>query len=172
MNCKVIKKWQPPHFYINLPPFQVYPSFLAKTFEPLPKWLNFWEVLPPPSPPLIRGRGGPTMPTDPHINCRIILWLFFTKYNIQKFNLLSKTDISKTAWINPWCCFAFLEQVACQYWLYHFFLFLLASILEKVIAKTKWFSHKNWYWLNFDLWFTVHGKSAYFFKFLYFVSVE
>ena len=32
--------------------------------------------------------------------CRMILWSFSTKYNIQKLNLLSKTDISTTAWIN------------------------------------------------------------------------
>ena len=31
LNCKVVKKWQAPHFYIN-PPFQVYPPFLAKSF--------------------------------------------------------------------------------------------------------------------------------------------
>ena len=31
--------------------------------------------------------------------------IFITKYNIRKLNLLSKMDISKTAWINPciWC---------------------------------------------------------------------
>ena len=30
VNCKVIKKWQPPHFYIAPPPlpFQGYPPFL------------------------------------------------------------------------------------------------------------------------------------------------
>ena len=42
-----------------------------------------------------------TLP-DPHLHCRTNLWLFFEKFNIQKLNLLSKTDISKTAWINPW----------------------------------------------------------------------
>ena len=26
-----------------------------------------------------------------------------TLYNVQKLNLCSKTDISKTAWINAWC---------------------------------------------------------------------
>ena len=31
-----------------------------------------------------------------------ILPSFLTKYNIRKLNLLSKTDISKTAWINTW----------------------------------------------------------------------
>ena len=49
-----IKKWQPPPSLHQhpLPPFQVYPSFLAKNFvppppPPLPKWLNFQKVLPP-----------------------------------------------------------------------------------------------------------------------------
>ena len=39
----------PPHFYINSPPLQVYPPFLAKHFvpPPPPKWFNFREVLPP-----------------------------------------------------------------------------------------------------------------------------
>ena len=27
--------------------------------------------------------------------------VFFTKYNIRKLSLLSKTDIRKTTWINP-----------------------------------------------------------------------
>ena len=59
LNCKVIKKWQPPspHFYIN-PLFSGYPPFLAKVLVHH-KWLNFRKILP--STPLIRerrGRGG------------------------------------------------------------------------------------------------------------------
>ena len=42
-----------------------------------------------------------TVPRDTPQFCRMLLWSFFTKYNIGKLNLLSKTDISKTAWINP-----------------------------------------------------------------------
>ena len=36
-----------------------------------------------------------------------------TLYNVQKLNLCSKTDISKTAWINAWCdipCLAVIPQ--------------------------------------------------------------
>ena len=54
LNIKVIKKWQPPHFYIN-PPFQGYPPFLAKFLLPL-QVTPFFEG--PNHPPLIRGRGG------------------------------------------------------------------------------------------------------------------
>ena len=57
LNCKAIKKRQP-LISTSTPPFQVYPSFLSKNFEP-PKWLNFWEVLPPPSFNE-GGGGGPT----------------------------------------------------------------------------------------------------------------
>ena len=59
LNCKVVKKWQPPiHFYIN-PPFQVYPPFLAKNFVPPPPPSDsiFGRSY---SPPLIRGEV-PTM---------------------------------------------------------------------------------------------------------------
>ena len=45
LNCKVIKKWQPP-ISTSTPPFQVYPPFLVKNFVPH-KWLNFWKFLPP-----------------------------------------------------------------------------------------------------------------------------
>ena len=48
--------------------------------------------------PSTRLRQGPaaelTAPIDGYLYFRIILWFFFTKYNIQKLNLLS-TDISK-----------------------------------------------------------------------------
>ena len=56
LNCKV-KKVATPYFYINTP-FQGYPLFLAKNFEPPPplKWVNFWKVLPP--PPFNNGAGG------------------------------------------------------------------------------------------------------------------
>ena len=40
----------PPISTSTPPPFQVYPPFLAKNFEPPPsppKWLNFWKVLSP-----------------------------------------------------------------------------------------------------------------------------
>ena len=39
-------------------------------------------------------------PQDLHMHFTIILWSFSMKYNIQKLNLSSNTDISKTAWIN------------------------------------------------------------------------
>ena len=63
LNCKVIKKVATPHFYINPPPFQVYPPFLGKNVYP-PQVTQFSEG--PTPPPLIgRGRGGgrgdPTM---------------------------------------------------------------------------------------------------------------
>ena len=54
LNCKAIKKWQPPYSTSTPPPsFQVYPSFLAKKFA-LPQLINFQKVL----PPLILGWGG------------------------------------------------------------------------------------------------------------------
>ena len=43
-----------------------------------------------------------TMPANPCLHCRANWWSFFTKYINQKLNLLSKTDISKIAWIYPW----------------------------------------------------------------------
>ena len=51
-----------------------------------------------------------TAPRYPHSHFAIILWLFFMKYNIGKLNLCSKTDISKTAWINTWKVIFFLEN--------------------------------------------------------------
>ena len=42
-----------------------------------------------------------TASPDPCLHFRVILWLFFRKYNFQNFNLLSKMNISKTAWVNP-----------------------------------------------------------------------
>ena len=41
-----------PHFYITPPPFQGYPPFLAKVVT---------QFLEGPTPPLIKGGGGPTM---------------------------------------------------------------------------------------------------------------
>ena len=54
LNCKVIKKWQPP-ISASSPPFQGCPPFLAKCLVPPSKWLNFWKVQPQSPPPLIRG---------------------------------------------------------------------------------------------------------------------
>ena len=61
-------------------------------------------TLPPNSSPWLYNRSTAkfTMPQNLYLHCRIILWSFFMKYDIQKLNLISKTDISKTAWINPW----------------------------------------------------------------------
>ena len=59
----------------------------------------------PPDPPLGLHHGLTTkltVPPDPHLHCRIILWSFFLKYNIRKLSLLSKMDISKTTHINHW----------------------------------------------------------------------
>ena len=59
LNCKVIKKWQSPHFYINPPFLELFPVS-SKIFGTFPKWLNFGRSYPP--PPLISGgAGGPTM---------------------------------------------------------------------------------------------------------------
>ena len=61
LNCKVIKKLQPP-ISTSTPPFLVYPPFLAKNFVPTPKWLNFWKVVPPIPPRLPFNKGPvPTM---------------------------------------------------------------------------------------------------------------
>ena len=61
LHCKVIKKWQPPHFYIN-PPFTGLSPLSSKNFVPPnpPQVTQFSEVL---VPPLIREGGGgvPTM---------------------------------------------------------------------------------------------------------------
>ena len=47
-----------------------------------------------------------TVPPNHQAHCRIILWSFFTKYNIRKLNPLSKMNIIKTAWINHYLpCF-------------------------------------------------------------------
>ena len=51
LNCKVIKKWQHPHFYINpIPPFQGYPPFPAKVLVPTPQVTQFLEGPMPPLP--------------------------------------------------------------------------------------------------------------------------
>ena len=56
LNCKAIKKWQPPpHFYINSP-FSSLSSFSSKKFRN-PLVTKFSEGPTPPSP-LTRGRGG------------------------------------------------------------------------------------------------------------------
>ena len=53
LNCKVIKSGNPRFLHQPHPPsFQSYLPFLAKVLVP-PKWLNFWKVLPPTSPPLL-----------------------------------------------------------------------------------------------------------------------
>ena len=61
LNCKVMKMWQPSHFYINPPPFQDYSPFLAKFLvpPPLPQVTQFLEGPTPAPPPLIKGGGVP-----------------------------------------------------------------------------------------------------------------
>ena len=57
LNCKVTKKWQPPYFYINPPPFSGLTPLSSKKFRtPFPSDLIFGRSYPP--PPLIRGGGG------------------------------------------------------------------------------------------------------------------
>ena len=53
LNCKVIEKWQPPHFYLN-PPFSGLSPFSSKKFVPLlsPQVTQFLEGL-----TLIKGGG-------------------------------------------------------------------------------------------------------------------
>ena len=51
LNCKVIKKWQPPHFYIS-PPFSDLSHLLAKNFISRPQVSQFLEG---PTPSFIRG---------------------------------------------------------------------------------------------------------------------
>ena len=62
LNCKVIKKRQPP-ISTSTPPFQGYPPFLANFLvPPHPQVTQFLKVLPPPSPLIMGGGGGvPTM---------------------------------------------------------------------------------------------------------------
>ena len=62
LNCKVIKKWQPP-ISASKPPFQGYPPFLLKFLvPPLPQVTQFLEGLrrsyPPPPHPFNKGAGG------------------------------------------------------------------------------------------------------------------
>ena len=58
LNCKVIKKWQPPHFYINPHSFQGYPPLVAKFLvSPPPPLTQVTQFLEGPTSPLIRGGG-------------------------------------------------------------------------------------------------------------------
>ena len=43
-----------------------------------------------------------TAPPNPHPHLKMISRSFFMKQNNRKLNLCSKTDTSKTAWINAW----------------------------------------------------------------------
>ena len=62
-----------------------------------------------------------TVPADTLFYCRIILRSFFTKYNIQKLNLFSKMDISKTVWINSCLYIIFFKHFI------SFFIFFLSK---------------------------------------------
>ena len=55
LNCKVIKKWQTPHFYTNPPISGLYPLSSNIFGTSPPKWLNFWKAL---APLPLRGGGG------------------------------------------------------------------------------------------------------------------
>ena len=80
LNCKVIKKWQPSHFYIN-PPFSGLSPFSSKIFCTSPLVNQFLEGS---TSPLIRGgRGGRGVPTM--IRPDSICLLFFPN---QKWNTL------------------------------------------------------------------------------------
>ena len=63
MNCKVIKKWQPPPIYTSTPLYRFTP-FLAKTFvpSPPPSDSNFGRSY----PPVIRDRGVGVPTMDPY----------------------------------------------------------------------------------------------------------
>ena len=87
LNCKVIKKRQPPHFYIKPPPpiFELFP-ISSKFFGTHPKWLNFWKVLPP-----FNKRGAPTM------NIFIKLVLLFLLLSCF-FALINQCALCAAAW--------------------------------------------------------------------------
>ena len=65
---------------------------------------NFSGSLPQEPPPRLSHEPAAklTAPPDPHLHFTITSWSFVMKKNIQKLNLCSKTDISKTTWIHPW----------------------------------------------------------------------
>ena len=110
LNCKVIKKWQPP-ISTSSPPFQSYPLFLANFLvHPSPKWLNFWKVLPL-RLPLIRGEGFPAMGTyDCYENIKIKLWSTISilkPWHINIFRYKNKMIVSSTMFckmLHP-CCY-------------------------------------------------------------------
>ena len=96
LNCKVKKKWQPPHFYINPPFWGLYPLSSKKFRTPQSDSIFGRSYPPPPSNPsfLIRGREGvPTMLTlfgqvwsKKRKNCIV-------KKNIGAFSNLKKLNL-------------------------------------------------------------------------------
>ena len=77
--------------------------FLAVIYTPHANSIRFFQYFVPRTP-----LGFPhgtalklRVPVGTHLHFRTISQsFFFSKYNIRKLNLLPKTDISKTAWIN------------------------------------------------------------------------
>ena len=80
LNCKVIKKVAtptPPTISTSIPLFQSYPPFLANFLVPPPPQMTQFLEVPTSPPPLIRGRGVPTM------ECPTIIKLFSLKNDIH-----------------------------------------------------------------------------------------
>ena len=74
----------PPHFFMNHPPFQSYPPFLANFLvPPPPKWLNFWKVLPLPLPSPLDKKGGRGRSNDEYWYCIGITLQKTTEYKLK-----------------------------------------------------------------------------------------
>ena len=74
----------PDHFFMNHPPFQSYPPFLANFLvPPPPKWLNFWKVLPLPLPPPLHKGGGRGRSNDEYWYCIGIILQKTTEYKLK-----------------------------------------------------------------------------------------
>ena len=102
MNCKVIKKWQPP-VSISSPPLQVYPPFLAKKFVLSPKWLNFWRSYPS---PLIREEGFQLWTSFYHSKYKALLVLIYENVlytELVFFNSLCEKKFLKMRFLQTLC---------------------------------------------------------------------
>ena len=78
LDCKVIKKWQPPISILTLPPFQGYPTFLAKFLVP-PEVTQFLE--------------GPT-PQGGFQLCNVVFQMFYLLIFGPFFHRLSQSNSS------------------------------------------------------------------------------
>ena len=89
--------------------------FIKFYFKAYWRWTCIQGLYPPEPPPGIHHEPVAELakPQDLHLYFTIILWSFSMKCNIRKLNLCSKTDISKTVWINA--CYLIIKDLQMKY---------------------------------------------------------